>query len=125
MTIVDVYLLLFLLLSGISLTFMAMRRGHILLRIASFLAWFSISVIFFTDSLGLSLDNTWTILLGSAFLLMAFFSLLMHMDTEIIKERRGQSWTEWGSKPRETESSYEAYRRQLQGRLRGTRRRRR
>lgn len=114
---------LFIIVAGV-ITAFAMNRANILLRVIAALSWLGLAFAVFTESFGFDLDDATTIFFGVVFTGMAFVSLLIQLDTEIVRESKGIRWTEWGSKPEERgESSYEKYRREMIRRRIGERRR--
>ena len=71
------------------------------------------------DVTNLQLSDPWTIMLAWVFIIMTLVPFLAQMDTEIRHEKKGQSWTEYGKKPGTgPPTNYEAYRAELQRRLR-------
>ena len=119
MTEIQVYLFFALIFLSLGLTFLAVSRKHILLSISAFLSWFTNGIILLTNAFGTTLNDDWTIYLGYVFIILAFSMLLIHMDTEIVVEKDGQKWHEYGSKPNsKRESSYDKYKSELRRRIR-------
>ena len=118
MTIIQAFIFFTVTILGICLTVISMRSPQILLRFASFLTWFALGIMMITNAFGTSIGDAWTAYLGWVFIVLAFASLLLHMDTEITKEKNGQKWTEWGARPKDKETSYERYKAELRSRTR-------
>jgi hypothetical protein len=116
------YLFLGLIALGGFLLYMVNKRPHILLSLADGLLWFSMFMWLFIDStppIGIVDDSNWQVFLLVVFLLLTFIPFVWLMDTEIKHEAHGQSWSEYGDKPRsEAPTNYELYRRELRRRLR-------
>ena len=119
MTLIEVFIFYTMVTLAVCLTVIALRHSLILLRVSAFLTWFALGIIMLTGSLGTTIANDWTLYLGWVFIIMAFSSLLLHLDTEITREKDGARWTERGVRPRDKESTYEKHRREVRRRLRG------
>ncbi len=95
----------------------SIANSHILLRMASFLVWFTLAIVMFTG-VYVPLANDWTLMVGWLFFILCWVPLLIHMDTAITFESNGKKWVEHGSRPSvKGESSYESYRKELRKRL--------
>jgi len=123
MTQIEAYIFFTMVFLAIALTVISFKSKEILWRIATFLCWLALGVIFLTNAFGTSINDDWTLYLGWIFIILSFATLLMHMDTEIMVERNGRSWKEYGQPPEETrESDSAAYERELRRRIRRARR---
>ena len=118
MTQIEAYIFFTMVFLAIALSVISLKNKQILWRIATFLSWFTLSIIFLTNAFGTSINDDWTLYLGWIFLIISFATLLMHMDTEITVEKEGRSWKEYGQPPKGKESKYESYRRQLYSKTR-------
>lgn len=105
------------------LTWMASRRPNILVAFASGLTWLAMGFwVLLGDVTNLGLESSWTQILAWVLIIMTFVPFLLQMNVEIHNEAKGQRWTEYGSKPKITNpTSYEAYKAELQRRVRGRR----
>ena len=119
MTLVEVFIFYTIVTLAVCLTVIALRHNLILFRVSAFLTWFALGMIMLTNAFGTTITDNWTLYLGWIFIMMSFSSLLIHMDTEITTEKDGKKWTEWGSRPKDKETSYERYRRELRSKTRG------
>jgi len=118
MTIVEVFIFYTIVTLAVCLTVIALRHNLILFRVSAFLTWFALGMIMLTDAFGTTIVDDWTLYLGWIFIMMSFSSLLIHMDTEITTESKGQRWTEWGTRPKNKETNYDRYKAELQRRTR-------
>jgi len=98
---------------------MSWKRKHLLLTFSAMLGWMCLAFWVFSDTfLYLPLEELYSKFFGWIFLMMTFAVMLMHMDTEIKNEADGQSWTDWGDRPRgKRVSSYESYQKELRRRM--------
>jgi len=105
------WLLVGLIALSLGLTWLSLKADLILFRIAGFLCWASLAFMFFTNVFGTDIGDSWTTLIAFLFLVMAFATLLLQMNSEIKHEKKGMSWSTWGSKPKEKAPSAYATRR--------------
>lgn len=115
---IDYFFVSMLILAGV-LTVFAMMRPEVLLRLCASLTWLALA---FWSLLGGALDITkgWVIILTTVFVVMTFVPLIFQMNTEIIREKRGKSWREWGRRPKHDDyepSPYEQHRQNIRDRI--------
>lgn len=101
------------------LTWFSSQRKNIMLALAGFGVWFSLLFwLFFSTVPPLGFVENWHSVLVWVFLLLAFLPLVLQLDTEITKEFKGRRWKEFGTPPRDQESSTEAYMQEFRKRVR-------
>ena len=111
---------------AIFLTWFSSRRPEILVRLVAGLTWMALG---FWTLLGgitnIDMLNSWNQILVWVFFVMAVVPFLFQMNTEIKKEKKGLSYSVWGTPPDEEETSYQKYSRELRSRMSRHKRRRR
>jgi len=65
----------------------------------------------------LDMINSWNQILVWVFFIMAVVPFLAQMNTEIRKEKKGLSYTVWGTPPDESETEYQRYSKELRYRM--------
>jgi len=109
----DVALLGVLIFLALGLSWFAIRVNMMLWRLGAALSWFAIGVLIWTNTLGTDITDPWTYAIALALFVMIIAVFQLQIKTDIAHERsvRGkvqgrdssesQSWTSWGSKPKE------------------------
>jgi hypothetical protein len=107
-------------------TWFSSRRPEILVRLSASLIWMALGFWFLLGGIeNIDIADSWNQILIWVFFVMAVVPFLVQMNTEIRRERRGRTWTEWGAPPDERLSEYDRYHRLLKSRGWGRRPRRR
>ena len=83
-------------LAGI-LTLLALKVNLILFRMAAAASWLALGIWLLIGG-SLSLSDPWVVVLGLVFVMMTIALLTLQMMTEVRREARGKSWTEWSRK---------------------------
>ncbi len=115
---------MWMLLTGLALVLLLINlwRRDLLIGICAFLLWIGLAVYMFLDTASLfGLDETYYIYFAYVYVVLAISSLLTLMNQQITKEKNGQRWTEWGSRPENKETSYDRYKAELHRRTRRNR----
>ena len=102
------------------LTWATWTTRHVLIAVCATLTWFGEAMwLFFSTVPVFPFSENHAFILAWVFFIMSFVPLLLLMDYQILKEKDGQKWTEWGARPKDKESTYEKHRREVRKRLRG------
>ncbi len=118
------YLFIGLILIACFLTFMAWKSPNILIAFAAGLTWLSMAFwIVLGNITNLPLTSPWTQFIAWVFTIMTFVPFILQWNVEIKQTIKGQSFSTWGQPPNPGMSNYEAYKAELQRRVRTTQRR--
>lgn len=113
------------------LTYFAFKNANILLRMACAIAWLALAFwsIYGSDT-PFNMADGYSLMLVAVMVIMAFVPLLIHMDTEIMREYKGMRWAERRNKKslddmirNDQPSVYEKHRSELRAKLKSQRRR--
>jgi len=114
------YLFLGWLALAIFMTWFSSRRPEILVRLSAGLIWLGMGFWILLGGIdNIEVGDSWIQILIWVCFVMCVVPFVFQMNTEIRKERKGQSWTEFGVPPDEDKvSGYEEYKKRLHRRTR-------
>jgi hypothetical protein len=111
---------------AIFFTWFASRRPEMLVRLTASLLWMGLGFWLLLGGIeNIDIADSWNQILIWIFFVMTVVPWIFQINTEIRRERRGRTWSEWGAPPEERLSPYEEHRRLLRSRGWGKRPRRR
>ncbi len=89
---------------ALGLTFIALKVGLILFRVAASVAWLAMLVyVVFADAF--SLADPWTVVLAFGLFSMVVACITLQIVTEVEREKgprvESLTWKEWGKKPKD------------------------
>ena len=85
---------------ALGLTFIALKVGLILFRVAAAVAWLAMLVyVVFADAFDLA--DPWTIVLCFGLFSMIVACITLQIVTEIKTEKEGKVWSEWSKVPKD------------------------
>jgi len=103
---------------AIFLTWFSSRRPELLIKLVAGLTWMALGFwVLLGGITNLDMINSWNQILVWVFFIMAVVPFLAQMNTEIRKEKKGLSYTVWGTPPDESETEYQRYSKELRYRM--------
>jgi len=85
---------------ALGLTFVALKVGLILFRVAAAVAWLAM-LVYVVFAPAFSLGDPWTYVLCFGLFSMVIACLMLQVVTEIKMEKEGRVWSEWGKHPKD------------------------
>lgn len=92
------------LVTALALTYISLKVGLILFRIAASIAWLAL-LVFFVFGGVFNLGDPWDVAIALVLLCMVVAPLTLQMVTEVKTEKEGIGWTTWRKPPRDASQS--------------------